>query len=427
MITLIKPLLVNITILLSFTFNANLFFPFQTKVPLSLKQKVIYGLIGSFGALFCMFYPIETLGATHFDLRMCAILVLTLYGGWLPGMIVLGSVCVVRYLIGGKFLITGITVSILAFVSALFFRRFFHKSPSKLAAGTVVVICYFIVYITILYFSVNFLKSPFYFIYFIAMFFTNIALIFVIENLIKINKQFEEMVYLDKLTMIGQLAASIAHEIRNPLATIRGFIQFLSADTTDLKFRKYSALIMEELDRTNSIITNYLKVAKPEPFQIATVSINNVIHDCVQLMRPLAAYSNVIIDFENKEPLYVYGDEPHLKQAIMNVIKNGIESISIQGTIKIDLNADHFNNTVEIRIKDNGKGMTPEQLKQIGLPFYTTKTKGTGLGSMVTNKIIRELNGSIEYESEFNKGTTVKIVFPLQINNTASAPSSILK
>ncbi|MFL6560745.1 MAG: two-component sensor histidine kinase, partial [Bacillus sp. (in: firmicutes)] len=70
MIALIKPLLVNITILLSFTFNANLFFPFQTKVPNALKQKVIYGLIGSLGTLFCMFYPIETLGATHFDLRM---------------------------------------------------------------------------------------------------------------------------------------------------------------------------------------------------------------------------------------------------------------------------------------------------------------------------------------------------------------------
>ncbi|WP_042375548.1 LytS/YhcK type 5TM receptor domain-containing protein, partial [Neobacillus jeddahensis] len=101
MITLIKPLLVNITILLSFTFNANLFFPFQTKIPFTFKQKVIYGLLGSFGALFCMVYPIETLGETHFDLRMCAVLVLTLYAGWLPGSIVLLSVCMVRYFIGG--------------------------------------------------------------------------------------------------------------------------------------------------------------------------------------------------------------------------------------------------------------------------------------------------------------------------------------
>jgi two-component system sporulation sensor kinase B len=414
LLTLIKPLIVNITILLSFTFNANLFFPFQTKIPLSLKQKVNYGLVGSFGALFCMLYPIETLGATHFDLRMCAVIILTLYGGWLPGSIVLVSVCVARYFIGGKFIVVGIMVSIIAFLSALAGRRFFLKSQSRLVPGSLIILCYFIVYIAILYFSINFLKLSFYFIYFIALYFTNMTLIFVIENLIKINKQFEEMVYLDKLTMIGQLAASIAHEIRNPLSTVRGFIQFLSTDTKDEQFKKFSPLIMEELDRTNSIITNYLKVAKPEPFQLSLVSLNDVISDCVQLMRPLASYSNVLIDYENKELFYVFVDEPHLKQAIMNVIKNGIESISMQGTLTISLNADHFKNNVEIRIKDNGRGMTPDQLKQIGLPFYTTKSKGTGLGSMVTNKIIRELNGSIEYESENNKGTMVTIVFPLK-------------
>jgi two-component system, sporulation sensor kinase B len=413
LITLIKPLLVNITILFSFTFNANLFFPFQSKIPLCFKQKVNYGLIGALGALFCMFYPITTLGDTHFDLRMCAILILTLYGGWLPGAIVLVSVCFYRYFVGGNFLYIGIMVSVFAFIIAIILRRLFLQSQSRLAAGSLVLLCYFIVYIALLSYSIRFLDLSFYFIYFIAFYLTCIALIFVIESLIKINKRFEEMVYLDKLTMIGQLTASIAHEIRNPLSTVRGFIQFLSSDTKDEQFKKFSPLIMEELDRTNSIITNYLKVAKPEPFQLTIVPLHEVICDCVELMRPLASFSNVSIDHENKDLFYVQGDEHHLKQALMNVIKNGIESISNQGTITIEINADHFKNMVGIIIKDNGKGMTSEQLKQIGLPFYTTKSKGTGLGSMVTNKIIRELNGIIEYESDINKGTTVKILFPL--------------
>ena len=413
MITLIKPLLVNITLLFSFTFNANLFFPFQTKIPLSLKQRLNYGLIGSFGALFCMFYPIDTLGETHFDLRMCAIIILTLYGGWVSGGIALVCACIFRYVIGGKFLFIGITVSLASFLIAFVLRGIFLKAKSKLVAGSLIVLCYFIVYILILYFTVHILDLAFYFVYFIAFYLTTVSLIFLIEHLIKINKQFEEMVYLDKLNMIGQLTASIAHEIRNPLSTVRGFIQYLSADTHDEQLKKFSPLIMEELDRTNSIITNYLKVAKPEPFQLSVISLNAVISDCVQLMRPLASYSNVIIDYENNEKFYVYGDEHHLKQALMNVIKNGIESIPKKGTIQIDLNADMLKNTVRIRIKDTGKGMSPEQLKQIGLPFYTTKSKGTGLGSMVTNKIIRELNGSIEYESEIDKGTVVKIVLPL--------------
>lgn len=417
MVTLIKPLLVNITILFSFTFNANLFFPFQTKNPLTVKQKVIYGLIGSFGALLCMVYPIETLGDTHFDLRMVAILILTLYGGWLPGGIVLASVSIIRYLIGGQFIFIGILVSAIAFFIALAFRRRFLMSKHRLLAGTLIVLLYFTIYILILGTAVRFLDMSFYFIYFLAFCMTYLALIYIIESLLRINKQIGEMMYLDKLTMVGQLAASIAHEIRNPLSTVRGFIQHLSKDTSDDNLKKFSPLILEELDRTNSIITNYLKVAKPGQIEISNVPLHHVIRDCVLLLRPLASYSNVVIDYSNNLPFYVVGDEHHLKQALMNVIKNAIESISEQGTVKICTEANYYDHTVAVKIEDNGRGMTPEQLNQIGLPFYTTKTKGTGLGSMVTNKIIREMNGSIEYESSVGKGTTVKIVLPLLKND----------
>jgi two-component system, sporulation sensor kinase B len=413
LLTIIKPLLVNITILFSFTFNANLFFPFQSKIPLSFKQKLNYGLLGTLGALFCMFYPIETLGETHFDLRMIAIIIITLYGGWFSGSIVLVVSTVFRYFIGGDFLIVGILVSVGAFVTAIVFRNLFLRSQSRLLLGALVVLIYFMFYITIIFLNVHFLHLCFYLTYFIAFFITYMALIFVIEKLIKINRQFEEMVYVDKLNMIGQLTASIAHEIRNPLSTVRGFIQFLSKDTKDEQLQKFSPLIIEELDRTNSIITNYLKVSKPEQYQLSDVPIHQVIHDCIQLMRPFASYSNVTIEGDPISPIYIRGDEQHLKQAIMNIMKNGIEAIEDQGTIKVEFVIDTYKNAVDIMIKDTGRGMSPEQLKQIGLPFYTTKSKGTGLGSMVTHKIIREMNGHIEYASEIKKGTIVKITFPL--------------
>lgn len=408
MITLIKPLLVNITILFSFTFNANLFFPFEAKNTISLKKRFSYGLIGMMVALFCMFYPIETLGDTHFDFRMIVIMILTLYGGWLPGIMVLAVASIYRYLIGGDFQEVGILVTILAYIIALLFRGLFLKSKIKMLSGTMVVVSYFLTYITILYITVRFLDISFYLIYFSAFYVTSIALIYVIERLIRINKQMEEMVYLDKLNMVGQMAASIAHEIRNPLTTIRGFIQFLSKDTKDEQFQKFSPIIMEELDRTNKIITDYLNVAKQAPFNLSNIQITQLVEDCVQLMRPLASYSNVLIEYENNPSYYVRGDEHYLKQAIMNVIKNGIESIIDQGYVKIDVQQS-FDNTITITVQDNGRGMTPEQLKHIGLPFYTTKTMGTGLGSMITNKIILELDGTIEYESQVNFGTTVKI------------------
>jgi two-component system, sporulation sensor kinase B len=421
LLILIKTLLVNITILFSFTFNANIFFPFQPRQPLELKQKITYGLIGSLGALFCMFYPIETLGATHFDLRMIAIMIITIYGGVLSGGIVLLVVCVTRYLIGGPFVIIGVAVSILAFVIAMIFRRKLLSTQHKLFVSVLILTVYSALYITIIDFTITMLDLSFYIIYFSTFYLTFIALILIIERLIKTNKQIEEMMYLDKLNMVGQMAASIAHEIRNPLSTVRGFIQHLSEDTKDEQFKRFSPLILEELDRTNKIITDYLSISKPEKFHLTEINLTKVIKASVELLRPYAAYSNTSIFFNMDEEYYIQGDEHHLKQAFMNVIKNGIESTEDKrGTVVIELGPGKIAKSVEVSIIDDGTGMSQEQLRKIGLPFYTTKSKGTGLGSMVTNKIIREMHGKIEYESHVEKGTSVRIVLPLYEEDTKS-------
>ncbi|MGM0846216.1 MAG: ATP-binding protein [Bacillota bacterium] len=418
MIILIKTLLVNITILFSFTFNANIFFPFQPMQQLQLKQKISYGLIGSFGALFCMFYPIETLGATHFDLRMIAIMIVTIYGGVLSGSMVLVVVCITRYLIGGPFVIVGLAVSIIAFAIALTFQKTFLKTRHKMLVSALILSVYSAIYIIIIHYTITMLELSFYFIYFGTFYFTFISLVLIIERLLKTNAQIEEMVYLDKLNMVGQMAASIAHEIRNPLSTVRGFIQHLSEDTKDEQFKRYSPLILEELDRTNKIITDYLNITKPERFHLSSINLTRVIQSSVDLLRPFASYSNTSIVFDEEKDYQIEGDEHHLKQAIMNVIKNAIESTeNARGTVTIELCSNTSANTVEIHIADDGIGMTQEELRKIGLPFYTTKTKGTGLGSMVTNKIVREMHGKILYESQLEKGTIVRIILPLYEDN----------
>ncbi|WP_201713964.1 ATP-binding protein [Rossellomorea arthrocnemi] len=417
MITLIKALLVNITILFSFTYNANVLFPFKEKQEAAFKHKITYGLVASFGALLCMLYPIETLGETHFDLRMIAILIVTIYAGFLSGSIVLCCVIIFRYFIGGPYVAVGIAVSVLPFVIGIVFRKMLLKTKYKLLGSTIIFLIHAIIYIVIINVFIPILHLPFYFTYFTIFYFTFLALVFIIEHLIRTNKQIEEMVYLDKLNMVGQMAASIAHEIRNPLATVRGFIQHLSEDSQDERFKRYSPLILNELDRTNKIISDYLNVAKPSGFQLSRLNLENIIRDCVDLLIPFAAYSNTSIVFHGTGSHYIKGDEDHMKQAIMNVIKNGIESIEDQGEISISLKEDPFSQSIIIIISDNGKGMTGDELKKIGLPFYTTKTKGTGLGSMVTNKLIREMGGMIEYESELNKGSVVKIKLPLFLNN----------
>jgi two-component system, sporulation sensor kinase B len=413
LITLIKTLLVNITILLSLTYNANIFFPFKVNQMLFLKHKITYGLIGAFGAFLCMLYPIETLGKTHFDLRMIAILVVTLYAGWISGSLVLLLVLIYRSLIGGPFVSTGLIVSILAYLVALAFRRLFLSSNTKFISSTVIFIFYMIGYFINIFIYVPFLHTGFYFIYFGVFYLTFISIVLIIEYLIRTNKQIEEMMYLDKLNMAGQMAASIAHEIRNPLATVRGFIQYLAEGTDDKQLKKYSPLILDELDRTNKIITDYLNVSRPGKFELSLLNVDNVLRDCVELLRPFASYSNVSITYCNSAKHLIKGDEQYLKQAIMNVIKNGIESIDGQGEVRIETKEIIVSNKLAVSIMDDGKGMSHEELKKIGLPFYTTKTKGTGLGSMVTNKIIREMDGMIEYESEPGRGTKVNISLPL--------------
>ncbi|ANB61402.1 ATP-binding protein [Anoxybacteroides amylolyticum] len=413
MLLMIKPLIVNITILLSLTFNANLFFPFRDRVVPTLRQQVVYGLIAAFAAVLCMFYPIETLDETHFDFRMIVILIVTLYVGWIAGGICTFTVVGVRLLMGGSFASIGILVSLVAFAIALLFRPVYFKSRNKWLYSLVIISLYSFFYFTIILQAVPFLTFDFYMTYFSLFLLTYMMVYFLIERLIVYNRHFDEMVYVDKLTMISEMAASFAHEIRNPITTVRGFIQLLQKNGNKEQLKQFAPLILEELDRANKIITDYLQLAKPTDFRVRPIQLNDVLRDCVQLLQPLGTFANVIVEWKQRENYIVWGDEHYLKQSLLNIIKNGIEAIEGSGVVTITTEAELSQNMVKVIIEDDGKGMTEEELKKIGLPYYTTKSRGTGLGSMISNRLIREMGGTIHYTSRLGKGTRVEIVLPL--------------
>ncbi|MBB6177986.1 two-component system sporulation sensor kinase B [Anoxybacillus tengchongensis] len=412
-VAIIKPLVVNITILFSLVFNANLFFPFRRKMVLTWKQKVIYGIVSSFTAILCMMYPIQPLAKTNFDFRMIVILVTTLYIGKTAGLLCTFTVVIVRLIIGGPFAYVGSAVSVFAYIVGMMFRTSFFNVKRKILYGLMIVFIYLILYVATIIYAVPPLPWRFYVVYFsffIAMF---VALVYVIERLIQFNEQFDDMIYVDKLATVSEMAASFAHEIRNPLTTVRGFVQFLSEDTTDENVKKFAPVILEELDRTNQIITEYLTLAKPTPFERQKVNIDDVLHTSVHLLSPLGTMTNVSLQLYTEGKSDVYGDKHYLKQALLNVIKNGMEAIEYGGVVTIHKTVDEKEKQVIITIRDTGKGMTEEQLKNIGLPYYTTKSKGTGLGSMITARLIRQMGGTITYESRLNVGTTVTITLPL--------------
>jgi two-component system, sporulation sensor kinase B len=409
---LIQPLFVNMMIVFSFTHLINMFFPLHPNVAISFKQKFIFGVISGTAALACMAYPIETLRDSYFDLRNVPIMIVTLYVGWLPGLVCSLVIMAVRIGMGGEFIWLGIVLTLLAFIISLVFIKFFDEDKRRWISAICISCLYSLFYILFIHTFLDFLSVQFYVVYFSCFFIAFFSCIFLIERLVKINLQLKETVYLDKLAVAGQMAAAIAHEVRNPMTTIRGMIQFLGSSTEDQKLKEYSPLLIEELDRTNKIITDYLSMVKPDVPKLKRIELMSVLSDVVSLTAPYGSIYNVEVTCGEFESHCVLVDEMKLKQGLINIIKNGVEAIPDSGAIHLSLYKVKKNH-ITIAIEDNGKGMTKEEIDQIGLPFYTTKAKGTGLGMMVTFKLFQDMGGRLKYESELNAGTRVLLTLPL--------------
>ncbi|WP_242270887.1 sporulation sensor histidine kinase KinB [Bacillus cereus group sp. BfR-BA-01310] len=219
-----------------------------------------------------------------------------------------------------------------------------------------------------------------------------------------------EMQKSEKLNIVSELAASVAHEVRNPLTVVRGFIQLLES-TEDVKNKEYMRLVLAELDRAEQIISDYLNLARPQIEKKEHICLSAQLIEMTTLMSSFAAMQGVYLQVEISESLYTIGDKTKLKQAIMNVVKNGIEAIQgNKGYLKVT--AVQKDEMIVIRVKDSGVGMTKEQLARLGQPYYSLKEKGTGLGLMVTFSILQAHNGTLEYKSESGEGTEAIIILP---------------
>ncbi|WP_459499681.1 ATP-binding protein [Bacillus sp. C1] len=219
-----------------------------------------------------------------------------------------------------------------------------------------------------------------------------------------------EMQKSEKLNIVSELAASVAHEVRNPLTVVRGFIQLLES-TEDVKNKDYMRLVLAELDRAEQIISDYLNLARPQIEKKEHICLSAQLIEMTTLMSSFAAMQGVYLQVEISENLYTIGDKTKLKQAIMNIVKNGIEAIQEnKGYLKVT--AIQKDDVIIVRVKDSGVGMTKEQLARLGQPYYSLKEKGTGLGLMVTFSILQAHNGTLEYKSESGKGTEAMITLP---------------
>lgn len=222
----------------------------------------------------------------------------------------------------------------------------------------------------------------------------------------------QHLIRSEKLSVIGQLAAGVAHEIRNPLTALKGFTQLLHRRTADQN-RHYFDMMLTELERINYIVGEFMLLSKPQQWQqMNRCDIGTLLDDIVPIMESQAIITNVIISAEKSPDLpIVLCDANQIKQVLVNLMKNAIEAMPGGGELHVSLKKDH-KGFIVVDIIDQGIGIPQHVIDRLGEPFYTTKDTGTGLGLTVCFKIIQSHGGTLSISSEPNVGTTATIRLP---------------
>lgn len=216
----------------------------------------------------------------------------------------------------------------------------------------------------------------------------------------------------DKLAAVGQLAAGVAHEIRNPLTSMKGYAEFLQLDEKSEERLEYLDIILDEIERVNLIVEEFMILSKPQSVDLENKNLVPILESVLSLVRFESEKRNIKMSLTVKpEVILVSCDENRLKQVFLNFVKNAMEAMPSGGELSVQLS--HTNDKVHLEIQDTGVGISKEKLKKLGEPFFTTKKTGNGLGLMVSFKIIESHNGEVLVDSEVNKGTTFTIVLPL--------------
>lgn len=383
-------------------------------------DKPILTSIFAVGLVGCMTFQIYSFQEYTFDLRGVLWIIGSLYGGMYVGLTLAIITIIVRMLHGGVELWSLSIIVMLAWGITAYAGRKYHLLPmnKKLWAGTFLagavgelIIC--LVYLLrpqygqwslqmvghILIFGLLHALCAYISIYFIEKMKEN--------SIMKAEIQQKE-----KLQMLGELAASVAHEIRNPMTVVRGFVQLMSSHDSSLKrFNDYAPLIIQELDRTELILSDYLSFAQPQNAPWERLDLSEQMTHIVETVTPYADMHQVDIQTCWQTSLAIYFDRKKLRQLMLNLIKNGIEAMPEGGKLRLELYREQDHGV--IRILDEGIGMSDDELKRLGSLFYSTKTKGTGLGIMLCYKIIEAANGFLQLQSEKGKGTTVIVRLPL--------------
>jgi two-component system, sporulation sensor kinase B len=381
------------------------------------RSSIALGLIGGVTAFFCMMVPFHLTSGYFLDLRMVPLAICLMYGGYSSGLITASIIMMVRLYQGGPGVPSSFFVVACAFLGYMVISRRLPKwtSPNKIIAAVALslwlsaaTLTYaWMIHSDIFYNSLHIRLS----LQFAAIQGTATWIItYFIEIIIKNTALRGMLEQSKKMQLVSELAASVSHEVRNPLTVTRGFIQMLKNESLSSEKRTaYIHLALEELDRAESIISDFLNFAKPQLRRLEALDVLQEIRSTADIMTPYATMNQVNITLTLEEGCLVQGEKDKFRQCLVNLAKNAIEAMPEGGTLSFTAGREQAG--IVIRVMDTGAGMTKEQVDRLGTPYYSTKDKGTGLGTMVAFSIIQAMKGRISITSSIGKGTCFTITF----------------
>lgn len=381
------------------------------------NRNFFIGLFALGAILICKQFPIPNFFGGVFDFKYIPFLLGGIYGGRYVAYALFIGLTAFNFYFGDEHYVSNLVISGLMLITIVYFLLpKFHLFSKKKKIFYLMIVLFFYSCLTIVV-NVGLIKEVIanlgLFVMFGIVQAISIGMIVLISEYIRESTIIKaEYIEAEKLRVVSQLAASVSHEVRNPLTVTRGFIQLLDDPKLDQKKKvEFLNLSLQELDRAQEIITQYLTLAKPiNRDHDALLHLSEEIDYITRVMNPFALLHDVEIIYQVHAECQIVGDLQKLRQCLMNLVKNAIEAMENGG--KVTLTVDYHEEQVVISIRDTGVGMSKEQISLLGGAYQSTKDTGTGLGLMVVFNSIRAMGGKIEVESSEGVGTVFSLTFP---------------
>ncbi|MFJ7971544.1 ATP-binding protein [Psychrobacillus sp. NPDC096389] len=410
---MIESFLVNILFIVLPILLINVFFDITER----RYEKLFFLFFFALSMILCMNYPFIIEVGVIYDLRYIPFTIVALYGGYkgvFPLFVILN---VQRFIIGGEGTLPSFLLATAIFILLPLMSRRFNEYHSKkrVITGVYSAVMVVIIYLLSLYLFLGKLTPEFWTLAFYALTIQASVMainLILIEKMISNKKKREYILWAEQLHVMGELSASVSHELRNPLTATKGFLQLLAVSKTNTdKDQMYIDYSLKEVRQAEKVLNDYLAFSKPQSEHMIYSDLKQEIQNVKDILLPLANIHNVEVQLYFSNSLKKEYDQNQMKQCLLFLLNYGINSMKEKGGILSIIVSEEGKNII-IRITDDGIGMIKEELHHLGKPYYSFTKEGTGLGMLMVYGTIVKLNGNIDVESKVGEGTTFTIAIP---------------